>query len=174
MPVVNLEAVAGPEMRGKPILWRLGRLFGVVTNIHRARITEDYAFLSLGLEGSVSELEQAKAYLRSLHMLRDGKQADPAGSDAPEESIPVTAVIDVHLATVNPEQGRSSILHRVGKDFNVVVNVNRAGFDEEEGGSVDITISGPLGEVQRAIAYLHTTGVSVNPRQRSVTDFSNL
>jgi hypothetical protein len=174
MPVISLEAVAGPETHDKPILWRLGKLFGVVTNIQRARVTDDYAFLALSIEGSAGELERAKAYLRSLHILRDGKPAEPLDEETPEQDVTVSAVVDVHIATVNPQQAHSPILYRLGKDFNVVVNLNRAAFDEQEGGSVDITISGPLSEVQRAIAYLHTTGVNVNPLQRSVTDRSNL
>ncbi|HZP84070.1 MAG TPA: NIL domain-containing protein, partial [Chthonomonadaceae bacterium] len=82
--------------------------------------------------------------------------------------------IYVRLTTVTPEQAHAPLLHRVGKDFNVVVNIERAAFDDEEGGWIEITLSGPLTEVQRAIAYLHTTGIHVNPRQRSVTDYGNL
>ena len=80
----------------------------------------------------------------------------------------------MRLTTVNPEQGQVPALYRIGRDFGVVVNLRRAEFDEEEGGSVEVEISGILFDVQRSIAYLHTTGLHVNPRQRSVTDYSNL
>jgi hypothetical protein len=66
------------------------------------------------------------------------------------------------------------VLYRIGRDLGVVVNLQRAEFDEEEGGWIEINISGILFNVQRAIAYLHTTGIHVDPRERSVTDFSNL
>jgi hypothetical protein len=75
---------------------------------------------------------------------------------------------------VNAAQGQVPTLFRIGKDLAVVVNIERAEFDAEEGGSIEIAISGVLSDVQRAIAYLHTTGLHVNPRQRSVSDYSNL
>lgn len=177
MPHVNVELNAQKEVVNQPILWRLGKLFNVVTNIHRARVTEDYGYVSLELEGSTAEVEEATSYLQGLGLL-SGKGTAPTASTLPETSIlrPITIPITIYvsLTTVNPEQGQSSILHRVGKDYNIVINIEQAAFDEEEGGSIDITISGALLEVQRAIAYLHTTGLRVNPRQRSVTDYSNL
>ena len=174
MPVATLEVIAGKDMARRPIVWRLGRLFNVVTNIRRARITEDYAFLSLTLEGSTAEIAQATDYLRALNLLRDAPPSAPVDIPPPETGLPITGAIHVKLTTVTPEQGQAPTLYRLGKDYNVIVNLERGAFDTEEGGSVEITISGPLPEVQRAIAYLHTTGIHVNPRQRSVTDFSNL
>ena len=56
----------------------------------------------------------------------------------------------------------------------MVVDIEQAEFDDEEGGRIEVTLSGALNAVQRAIAYLHTTGLHVNPHQRSVTDDSNL
>ena len=49
-----------------------------------------------------------------------------------------------------------------------------AALDSEAGGTLDILISGALLEVQRTIAFLHTTGLSVSPVQRSVSDNGNL
>ena len=66
------------------------------------------------------------------------------------------------------------ILSRVGKDFDLIVNVLKGNLDDEEGGSLDITLSGELNIVQRAISYLHTTGLKVYPKERSVTDYKNL
>ncbi|HSV73904.1 MAG TPA: NIL domain-containing protein [Chthonomonadales bacterium] len=83
------------------------------------------------------------------------------------------AVITVHVSTRTPEQVREPILYRLGKDFHVVYNVRRARISEESG-FVEIEIEGALEEVQRAISWLHTTGLSVDARQRSVGDGSNL
>ncbi|HZO88512.1 MAG TPA: NIL domain-containing protein [Chthonomonadaceae bacterium] len=177
MPVVTVELTADSDSVGQPIIWRLGKLFNVVTNIRRARVTEDYGHVALTLEGSTGEVEQAANYLRSLGLLKDTDASAPSAPSSaapPEEAIPRPSSIYVRLSTVNAAQGQTPLLYRVGKDFNVVVNLERAAFDDEEGGWVEITISGPLSEVQRAIAFLHTTGLHVNPRQRSVTDYGNL
>ena len=54
-----------------------------------------------------------------------------------------------------------------------MINICFASLDED-GGTLEVEISGALLEVQRAIAYLHTTGLSVSPRERSVSDNGNL
>lgn len=175
MPQLSIELNAKRDVVGLPIIWRLGKLFNVVTNIRRARITEDYGYVALDLEGSTAEVEQATEYLRALNILTDQPAKTPSAAvAAPEKSVAQTSAIFVRLSTVNAQQGHEPILYRVGKDVNVVVNLETALFDEEEGGNVEVTLSGALIEVQRAIAYLHTTGLSVSPRQRSVTDLSNL
>jgi hypothetical protein len=176
MPLVTLDLCAKRNTVRLPIIWRLGREFKVVTNISRARVSEDAAYVRLDIEGSTQEVEQATAYLRSLGLL--ASEANTAlvagGASVPEDRVSNARTIDVRLATVNPEQDHVPVLYRVGKDFDVVVNIEQAEFDDEEGGYVEIALSGALAEVQRAIAYLHTTGLHVFPRQRSVTDFSNL
>lgn len=175
MAELTLDLNAPAELVEQPILWRLGKMYNVVTQIRRARVTEDYGYVQLQLSGSKQEIDLALAYLRDLGMV-EGSTAKPVASDTiyPESAIPQPNAIDVRLKTVNLEQGHTPILHRLGKDFNVVVTVRHAAFDEEVGGDVDITITGPLIDVQRAISYLHTTGLSVSPKQRSVTDNGNL
>ncbi|MBM3493205.1 MAG: FeS-binding protein [Armatimonadetes bacterium] len=83
------------------------------------------------------------------------------------------AVIQVRIATRTSEQAKEPAIHRVGHDFRVVTNIRRAQVNEE-GGFVDLQLEGALEEVQRAIAWLKTTGLSVEARERSVTDGSNL
>jgi L-aspartate semialdehyde sulfurtransferase ferredoxin len=176
MPLVTVDLSAKRNTARLPIIWRLGRLFNVVTNIRRARVSDDAAYVRLDIEGSTREVEQATGYLRSLGLLTTASSDAlvPDNVAAPEDTVSDANTIYVRLATVNPEQDHVPVLYRVGRDFGVIVNVENAEFDEEEGGHVEIAISGPLGEVQRAIAYLHTTGLHVFPRQRSVTDYSNL
>jgi hypothetical protein len=176
MPVIHVELNAGQDTAGQPIIWRLGKLFNVVTNIRRARVTEDYAQVVLNIEGSTQEVVQAADYLRALGILGGGTTVSTAQTlpDPPEAGIAQPNAIYVRLSTVNAAQGHAPILYRVGKDYGVVVNIARASFDDEEGGALEVTISGPLMDIQRAIAYLHTTGLHVNPRQRSVSDYGNL
>jgi hypothetical protein len=103
-----------------------------------------------------------------------GNALVPGNISEPEDTVSQARTIYVRIATVYPEQDDVPVLYRLGKDFHVVVNIDRAEFDDEEGGYVEIAISGRLDDVQRAIAYLHTTGLHIYPRQRSVTDYSNL
>ncbi len=170
---LDLNAPAG--VAGQPILWRLGKIFNVVTSIQRARVSEDSAFVQLRLEGSKQEVDMALAYLRDLGVVEGVKPAATLeGVVNPEDGITQSNTINIRLKTVFPAQGNTSVLYRLGKDYNVVVNVEHAAFDEEEGGYVDIALGGDLIDVQRAITYLHTTGLSVNPKQRCVSNGGNL
>lgn len=174
MPVVTLELNAKQNTVRQPVIWRLGKRFNVVTNIRRARVSEDYGYVALQIEGTTDEVAQATDYLRALGLCPGTPTSSEIPDTLPEDEIEQTNAIYVRLGTVNAAQGHAPLLYRVGKDFGVVVNIERAAFDDEEGGWLEITLSGPLSEVQRAIAYLHTTGTHVNPRQRSVTDYGNL
>ncbi len=175
MPAVNLILNASKENVSKPIIWRLGKLFNVVTNILRAQVTEEYAQISLAMEGSTEELEQAVNYLHSIGVIKEGiESAALRNLSAPEDIVARPITVHLTLETSNPVQAGSPILLRISKDFQIVLDITRASFDSQAGGTIEMDISGKLTEVQRAIAYLHTTGLHVNPVQRCVTDYSNL
>jgi len=65
------------------------------------------------------------------------------------------------------EQVKEPWLWRICTDFNVKVNILKANIDEDFGW-VRIELEGPIEEIQRCIAWLHTTGLHVEPLQRSV------
>lgn len=175
MPLVTFDLNADPVTVRLPIVWRLGRLFNVVTSVKRARITDEMGFLALDIEGTTQEVAQAANYLRALGLLNHtGEALVPQSIADPENTVSRANTIDVKLSTNNPGQYDVPILFRLGKDFDIVVDIERAAFDAEDGGFIEVALSGPLGEIQRAIAYLHTTGLHVFPLQRSVTDYSNL
>lgn len=172
MPRVNVELNIPRESVEQPIVWRLGKLFNVVTNVRQARVSSEYGVVSLDIEGSTAEVEQAVAYLKGIGVV-EGESSTT--SPTPPESGEITPnSIAVRLRTVNPLQATAPILCRVARDYRVVVNICYAALDQEEGGTLDIILSGALLEVQRSIAYLHTTGLSVSPRERSVSDKGNL
>jgi hypothetical protein len=77
------------------------------------------------------------------------------------------ASVTVQLTTRTADQARQPILARLCKDFPVVPNIKRAQICEDQA-FVELEIEGELEEVQRAIAWLHTTGLSVDAKQRSV------
>lgn len=175
MAALTLDINAPQAFIKQPLIWRLGKLYNVVTNIKRARATEDYGYFAVELAGSNTEVEMAAHYLRSLGVATGGAPGEkPTNPLKPEDAIKQPNAIYLRLDTVNGGQSHAPLIYRIGKDFDAVVTVERAAFDEEEGGFIELVVSGHLGEVQRTIAYLHTTGLHVNPRQRSVTDYSNL
>jgi hypothetical protein len=77
------------------------------------------------------------------------------------------AVITVQINSRTSDQVGEPIIYRLGKDYNVVTNIRRAQINEDYG-FVEVDIEGSLEEVQRAISWLHTTGLHVNAVQRSV------
>lgn len=83
-------------------------------------------------------------------------------------------VITVQINSRNSAQVKEPILYRLGKDFDVVTNIRRAQVTEDYA-FLEVDIEGSLEEVQRAISWLHTTGLHVDARQRSVgNDTENL
>jgi L-aspartate semialdehyde sulfurtransferase ferredoxin len=173
MPLVNVELQIPEASTSLPIVWRLGRLYNVVTNIRHARVTSEYGIVGLDLEGSTPEINNAIEYLKALKVI-DGSSALSTLPVAPEDAYSQVYSINVRVSTAFPAQASAPVLARASRDYRVIININFASVDEEDGGTLDLTISGALLEVQRCIAYLHTTGLHVSPRQRSVTDFSNL
>ena len=49
----------------EPIIYNLGQQFKVVTNIHRADISEDKGWIALELEGEEKDIEQGIAWVTS-------------------------------------------------------------------------------------------------------------
>lgn len=69
--------------------------------------------------------------------------------------------------SADKNQVREPWIWRLSRDFNVKVNILKANVDADFGW-MQISLEGPLEEVQRATAWLHTTGMHVDPLQRSV------
>lgn len=56
---------------------------------------------------------------------------------------------------------------RLSRDFNAQVNIVRANVDEDYG-VLQLELTGPLEEIQRATTWLMTTGLHVEARQRAL------
>lgn len=82
------------------------------------------------------------------------------------------AQITVHLTARTSEQAQQPVLYRLVKDFHVVPNIRKADVGEDHA-FVILDLEGAVEEVQRAIAWLHTTGLGVDPKQRSVSPSAN-
>lgn len=78
------------------------------------------------------------------------------------------AKVHMKIATMAKEQVKVPWLWRLGREFDVVVNILKANI-EEEFGWVFVELEGSVEEIQRATAWLHTTGLHVEPVERSVS-----
>ena len=76
------------------------------------------------------------------------------------------ARVDVNV-TAGREQVQEPWIWRLGRDFNVKVNIRKANVDADFGW-VQLELDGSVEEIQRATAWLMTTGLSVEALQRAV------
>ena len=67
------------ELVKEPIIYRLGRDFGIVTNIRRADVQEEMGWVVLELEGEDSEISRGLAWVSST-----GVRVDPISGDVIE------------------------------------------------------------------------------------------
>lgn len=75
--------------------------------------------------------------------------------------------VHMTIATTNPEQVKVPWLWRLGRDFDLRVNILKANINEDAGWAF-VALEGPIEEIQRATAWLHTTGLHIEPVERSV------
>lgn len=70
MQSVTLDVVAGRQNVGEPWLYRLGQDFGVIVNVRRANIDEEYGFAEIELTGALEEVQRATTWLMTtgLHV----------------------------------------------------------------------------------------------------------
>ncbi len=79
------------------------------------------------------------------------------------------ATVHMKIATVTRDQVKVPWLWRLGRDFELQVNILKANIDDDFGWAL-IELQGPVEEIQRATAWLHTTGLHVEPVERSVSE----
>ena len=76
------------------------------------------------------------------------------------------AVVEIQL-TAKGSAVTEPWLWRLARDFSVQVNIVKASVDTDFGWA-HITLEGPTEEIQRATAWLMTTGLHVSAELRSV------
>lgn len=74
--------------------------------------------------------------------------------------------VDVNV-TAGKEHVGQPWVWRLSRDFDVKVNICKASIDTDYGWA-QIELVGPVEEIQRAIAWLMTTGMHVESLQRAV------
>lgn len=76
------------------------------------------------------------------------------------------AFVDVNLTAKGDQVGEPWIW-RLSREFDLKVAIVKANIDDDFGWA-QIRLDGPVEEIQRAIAWLMTTGLHVDAEQRSV------
>ncbi len=76
------------------------------------------------------------------------------------------AQVDINLTARNEGVSQPWIC-RLSREFNVEVNILKANIDTDFGW-VQLRLDGPVEEIQRATAWLMTTGLHVEALQRAV------
>jgi len=79
------------------------------------------------------------------------------------------AKIHLTIASTAKDQANVPWLWRIGREFDVQVNILKANIDVDSAWAF-ISLEGPVDEIQRATAWLHTTGLHVEPVERSVSE----
>ena len=76
------------------------------------------------------------------------------------------AVVDINI-TARDSQVKEPWIWRLSREFEVRVTIVKANIDQDFGWA-EIQLEGPVEEIQRATAWLMTTGMHVDALQRSV------
>lgn len=76
------------------------------------------------------------------------------------------AQVDINLSARQEQVGQPWIM-RLAREFKVEVNIVKASIDSDFGW-VQIRLEGPIEEIQRATAWLMTTGLHVEALQRAM------
>lgn len=75
-------------------------------------------------------------------------------------------VVEVHLSGGKETCGQPWV-YRLSRDFNVQVNIRKANIDTDFGWA-SIELEGAEEEIQRAVAWLMTTGLHVESMARAL------
>ena len=79
MAIVRTKFTFVEQLIKEPIIWKLAKVFEVITNIRRADVTDERGWVILELDGDQGEIE------RSLDWVREqGVRVDPVYEDVVE------------------------------------------------------------------------------------------
>lgn len=73
---IKVRLTFPPEKITEPIIYNIGKQFGVITNIRRANVTEESGWVMLEMQGTSDELERAIDYLKNIKV-----QVEPVEGD---------------------------------------------------------------------------------------------
>jgi len=66
------------------------------------------------------------------------------------------------MFTFNEEQIRDPIIHNLGQQFNLIINIRRADLSEDKGWIV-LELEGDENDIEQGIAWVTSKGVRIDP-----------
>jgi hypothetical protein len=78
MATTRVKFTLPPDLVNQPVIYNMGKQFGVVTNLRRANIGRDRGWVVLELIGSPEDVERALAWARGQGVRVDPVEAEPA------------------------------------------------------------------------------------------------
>ena len=66
-----------PDLVNQPVIYNMGKQFGVVTNIRRANLTHDRGWVILEVVGNQEDVDRSLAWARE-----QGVRVEPVGTEA--------------------------------------------------------------------------------------------
>lgn len=97
-----------------------------------------------------------------MHYYGAGRSPSPGvKSDLP------MAQVDINLTARDAQQVSQPWIWRLSREFELKVFITKASVDEDFGW-IQLRLDGPVEEIQRATAWLMTTGLHVDAEQRAV------
>lgn len=75
--------------------------------------------------------------------------------------------VDLTVIASGGQQVTEPWIWRLSREFSIEVNIKKASIDEDYGW-VHLQLKGPVEEIQRATAWLMTTGMHIEAQQRAV------
>ncbi len=64
MPTTRIRFTYPPDLVSQPVIYSMGKQFGLVTNIRRANLTRDRGWVILEIQGDSDDIERALAWAR--------------------------------------------------------------------------------------------------------------
>ena len=148
----------------EPIFYSLVKKSGLTANIFRAKVSPSSGWLVVSLDGDEESIDLALLDLKGR-----GAMIVEGGEEILDmEKPPATPGIRVRLTTPQ-NMIAEPILAELITEFNVVVNIRHAKVDQD-GGVVELAISGELSAIDQAIDSLREKGVTVAPIEGNVIE----
>lgn len=77
MPTRRVKFTFPPDLVNQPVVYNMGKQFGVVTNIRRANLGHDRGWVVLEIVGGDEQLDQALAWARSQGVHVEATEPEP-------------------------------------------------------------------------------------------------
>ena len=77
MPTERVKFTFPPDLVNQPVIYNMGKQFGVVTNIRRANLTHDRGWVILEVIGNEGDVERSLAWARE-----QGVRVEPVGTES--------------------------------------------------------------------------------------------